>query len=285
MTIEQLIKDSIARLIDNGYVHGEREVMFIASKVFDQDSAWLISHYEDIADPDKVEVVSNAVDQRLKGSPLAYIIGEQPFLGWKFIADSRGLIPRPETEYLVELLLRQIKEFNLTQSDVLEIGTGSGPIAISLKKLMPDLSVTATDVSVDALELAEENARAIDADINFIEGDLFKPVSNQKFDVVVANLPYVPTDKLGFVSEQILDWEPMIAIEAGSDGLLYITPFMEQLASHLNKGGIAAIEMWHDHSDAVKALAKKHLDGYEVIIEKDLAGFDRYAFFLPLITS
>ncbi|MEX0594505.1 MAG: peptide chain release factor N(5)-glutamine methyltransferase [Patescibacteria group bacterium] len=281
-TIETLVRDTTDTLKDNGYVHGEREASFMVSKAIGQDSAWIISHFENIADPEKVVEVEKMVSQRLKGCPLAYILGEQPFLGWKFVADKRGLIPRPETELLVEILVKTIKEFKLEDKKFLEIGTGSGPIAISLKKFFPGAAVTATDISDEALELAEENAKNIQADIDFVEGNLFEPVSGQKFDLIVANLPYVPTERLSFVSDQILDWEPMIAVEAGEDGLKYIAPFIAELSNHLETGAIAAIEMWHDHGDAVKKLSQEHLPNYEVVVEKDLAGFDRYAIFLPL---
>lgn len=284
MTIEELVRKTTDTLIDKGYVHGEREANFIISSVIKQDSAWLISSAEDDIDDGTVEKVDGLTNQRIKGCPLAYILGEQPFLGWKFIADKRGLIPRPETEYLVEKLTKEIKEFSLQEGDFLEIGTGSGPISIALKKFFPSSNITATDISHDAVELAEENAKNLEVDVDFVEGDLFEPVKKQKYQLIVANLPYVPTDKLSFVSDQILDWEPMIAIEAGNDGLQYITPFMEKLSGYLDKIGIGAIEMWHTHGPAVVGLAKKYLPNHEVVIEKDLAGHDRYAIFLPLKT-
>lgn len=282
MTVEDLLRDAASTLRDNGYIHGEREANFMLGKILGKDSAWLTTHPEEEAPAAVGEVLQNMVDKRLQGCPLGYILGEQPFMGLKMRSDKRGLIPRPETEYLVELTARRIKEFGLQDKKFLEIGTGSGPIAIMLKKLFPEADITATDISADALELAEENATAHEVDIDFIESDLFSAVPNKKYDVVIANLPYVPSERLAFVSDQILDWEPMIAIEAGSDGLKYIAPFMEQLEKRLSPTGIAAIEFWHTHGEPVKELAKKNLPDHEVIVEKDLAGFDRYALLLPL---
>lgn len=282
MTIEELVRKTTDTLIDNGYNYGEREANYIISSVIKQDSAWLISHTEDDIDDETVEKVEKLTEKRVKGCPLAYILGEQPFLGWKFIADRRCLIPRPETEYLVEKLVKEIKEFSLQKGKFLEIGTGSGPIAISLKKYFPYSIITATDISDEALELAQENAKNLEVDVEFVEGNLFKPVKKQMNQLVVANLPYVPTEKLSFVSKQILNWEPLVAIEAGDDGLKYIDPFIKKLPEYLDKTGIAAIEMWHTHGPAVVKLAKKYLPSHEVIVEKDLAGHDRYAIFLPL---
>ena len=221
------------------------------------------------------------IEARIKGAPLAYIIGEQPFMGWTLLSDDRALIPRPETEQLVEEMVREIRGFKKESGQILEIGTGAGPISLALKKYFPGSEITATDVSDEALSLAAENAKRLKVHIEFVESDLFKDLPEKKYDVVVANLPYVPTDKLAFTSEQILDWEPMIAIEAGADGLLYIKPFMEELGKYLAPDGIGAIEFWHTHGEPVKELAKKYLPNHEVEIRKDLAGFDRYAFFLP----
>lgn len=284
MTVEELVRKTSDVLIDKGYVHGEREANFIICSVVKEDSAWLISNAEDSIDDETVGRVNQLTKIRLKGCPLAYILKEQPFLGWRFIADKRGLIPRPETEYLVEKLVKEIKEFSLQEGRFLEIGTGSGPISICLKKYFPYSQVTATDISEDALELAQENAKNLEVDIDFLEGNLFDPVKKQKYQLVVANLPYVPTGKLSFISSQILDWEPMMAIEAGKDGLKYIAPFIKKLSEYLSPTGIAAIEMWHTHGPDIVELAKKFLPSHEVVIEKDLASYDRYALFLPLKT-
>ncbi|MEX1052028.1 MAG: peptide chain release factor N(5)-glutamine methyltransferase [Patescibacteria group bacterium] len=282
MTIEDLLSSASNQLRDQGYLHGEREAGFMLGKILQKDSAWLNTHPEETIAPAVADQLQKMVNERLRGCPLGYILGEQPFMGLKLRSDKRGLIPRPETEFLVELSIKHIKEFGLQEKKFLEIGTGSGPIAISLKKFFPTAAVTATDISDDALELAEENATTHEVDVEFIESDLFTDVPKQKYDFIIANLPYVPTERLAFITDQILDWEPMIAIEAGSDGLKYITPFIEQLGRHLSPTGLAAIEFWHTHGQPVKELAKKHLPNHELIVEKDLAGFDRYAFFLPL---
>lgn len=282
MTVEDLLRDATSELQSNGYVHGERETSFMLGKILHQDSAWLNTHPEEEVPAAVGTALQKMVAKRLQGCPLGYILEEQPFMGLKLRSDKRGLIPRPETEYLVEMVNKHIKDFHLQEKSFLEVGTGSGPIAISLKKLFPEATVTATDVSADALELAEENATLHGVDIDFIESDLFRNVPKKKYDLVIANLPYVPTERLAFITDQILDWEPMVAIEAGSDGLKYITPFIEKLDGFLGKNGIAAIEMWHTHGEPVRKLAKQYLPKHEVLIEKDLAGFDRYAIFLPL---
>lgn len=281
MTIEQLLREATDKLKDNGYVHGEREAMLMLQPLFDQDTAWFITHGENEVADETIEQFTEYVEQRINGKPLAYILGTQQFMGWQLACDERALIPRPETEQLVEQVVKQVRDFKLESGKFLEIGTGTGAISLALKKYFPEADVTATDVSTEALELAEENRARLKVDIDFIESDLFNSVPKEQYDLIVANLPYVPTQKLEFVSEQILDWEPMIAIEAGEDGLGYIRPFLNDLPKYLSSHGIAAIEMWHTHADAVIALAK-NLPHHEVVIEKDLAGFDRFALFLPI---
>jgi len=280
MTIEALLRQGTTELIDNGYVHGEREAALLLQPFFSEDTAWLISHGDSHVADEIVEKFEENIRQRISGKPLSYILGTQQFMGWLLSSDERALIPRPETEQLVELLIPQIRKNRLEQGSFLEIGTGSGAIALALKKYFPQSTITATDISEDALELAEENRNRLKLDVEFIESDLFENVPKQKYDVVVANLPYVPSTKLDFVSDQILDWEPMIAIDAGDDGLKYITPFMANLPEYLGSNGVAGIEMWHTHAPAVIELAKS-LKNHRVEIEKDLAGFDRFAFFLP----
>ena len=281
MTVEQLIKGSADELVDAGYVHGEREASIFLAEILGVDTNTIYNRYEDEVDIAATEQMARAVQLRLKGQPLSYITGNQAFMGWKLKSDNRALIPRPETEQLCELLVREIQKRHLQNGQFLEIGTGAGPIAIALKKHCPQAEVTATDVSEEALELAEENAQMLKVEINFLQSDLFASVEKKKFDVIVANLPYVPTQKLNFVSDQILDWEPMVAIEAGEDGMKYITPFLEQAKEYLADNGIIAIEFWHTHGDPVRDIVEKELPNYEVEILKDLAGFDRFAIIKP----
>jgi release factor glutamine methyltransferase len=245
------------------------------------DSGSLMSRYDDDVDESLVETLEDCVNRRISGEPIAYIVGTQNFFGWEFIADKRALIPRPETEQLTEILIRKIRERHLEHGKFLEIGTGAGIISIVLKKHFPDAEILATDISDEALSLAEENAKKLKTEVDFIESDLYEKVPKEKFDLIVANLPYVPTERLAFVSDQILDWEPMIAIDAGNDGLKYIIPMIEQTAEFLNENGIVALEFWHTHGDEVSDLVEKHLPGYKTEVEKDLAGFDRYAIITP----
>src|SRR5579872_4905949 len=167
MTIEDLFRLTSDSLQDAGYVHGQREAEIIISHFLDADSRSIFSFFEKEADPVLVEFTQEALRKRLQGSPISYIIGEQQFMSWKLLTDSRALIPRPETEYLVEELISEIRGYKLETGDFLEIGTGAGPIALTLKKYFSSSKSTASDISEDALDLASENAKRLKVDVEF----------------------------------------------------------------------------------------------------------------------
>ncbi len=277
MLINELLRDSSAQLQDAGYVHGQRESEIILGHLTGLDTTKLFTSGEDEVDDQIVRFMTKAVEERIKGRPLAYIVGTQQFLGFKLKSDERALIPRPETEQLVELLVKKIRANHHENGKILEVGTGAGPIAISLKKIFPSAKVTATDISDEALELAEDNARTIGTEIDFLQSDLLASVPKQSYDVIVANLPYVPEERLAFVSDEILDWEPMVAVRASEDGYDYIRRFLDTVESYSNPGTVIALEMWHTHGPLVEAQVHGIFPDAAVEVAQDLAGFDRFA--------
>lgn len=277
MQLNELLRDSSARLQEAGYTHGQREAEIILGHLTDLDTAKLFTSGEDQVDDQITRRMEKAVDERIKGRPLAYIIGTQQFLGFQLKSDERALIPRPETEQLVEIVVKEIRERRLTAPKILEVGTGAGPIAISLKKFFPAAHIVATDISEEALELAEDNARSLGVEIEFLQSDLLSDVPAKKFDVIVANLPYVPEERLAFVSDEILDWEPMVAVQASHDGYDYIRRFLNQVKPFAKENGLIALEMWHTHGSLVEDQIQTIFPNASVEIKQDLAGFDRFA--------
>lgn len=277
-TLGTLLRNAVDTLGQAGYVHAQREAEIILGHFSGMDTARLFTRGDDEAPASLISQVNRAVDERIQGRPLAYIVGTQSFLGWQLRIDERALIPRPETEQLVEFLVKKIRQNQLEHGRLLEVGTGSGAISIALKKYFPELKITATDISADALELAQDNAQTLSVDIDFIESDLLKNMPKKKYDIVVANLPYVPSERLAFVSEEILDWEPMIAIEAGEDGFRYIRALLESIKPFLATPALIALEMWHTHGSFVQKSVEQNLPNFEVTIEQDLGGYDRFAF-------
>jgi release factor glutamine methyltransferase len=277
MTINEVLQTIAAELEAAGYVHSQREAEILLGHFADLDTAKLYSHGNQEANAGLVAKAQAALSERLKGRPLAYIVGNQPFLGFQLSVDERALIPRPETEQLVELVVKEIRERNLPQPKILEVGTGSGAIAIALKKYFPASKVTATDISAEALELAEDNARALQAQIDFMASDILQAVPPEPYDLVVANLPYVPSERLSFVSEEILDWEPNVAIEAAGDGFGYIGRLLDEVGPYLAPEALLALEMWHTHAPLVQEKVDEVMPPATVEIHQDLAGFERFA--------
>ena len=162
------------------------------------------------------EYYSKLLTRRLNGEPLQYIEEYIPFYSIQINVDARCLIPRPETEYFIEI----IKNNSSSPKNILDVGTGTGCIALMLKKIFSESKVDAVDISEQALELAKENARINDLDVTFEVSDLLENVEKNNYDVVVANLPYIPTSTLQNLDNEVINYEPMIALDGGPDGLI-----------------------------------------------------------------
>ena len=212
--------------------------------------------------------------------PRAYREGTVNFYGFDFGVNSSTLIPRPETEQLVERTVVLAKKYLSDHPRILDIGTGSGVIAITLKKLLPNSTIEATDISLMALETAKSNAKNNQVDIVFRNGSLFEPVKG-KFDLVIANLPYVPAARWRFLENQVRDFEPKDAIISGRDGLKLIKRFCEEVGPYLNQPGVVALEIDDTHGPRVQGFLCKALPNYDCFNEKDLAGRDRFCFAIP----
>ena len=203
--------------------------------------------------------------------PAQYIIGHAKFFGMQLKVDERVLIPRPETEELVELILAENLKDNLK---VLDIGTGSGAIALALAKNRPDWSVTAADISKDALELATENAKSQDLDLTFIRTDCFSEISS-KYDIIVSNPPYISRVDESEVGLNVLHSEPHLALFADEDGLAIYRRIAEESKDFLNDGGKIYLEIGYKQGKSVPALFMENLPEKRVRTLKDQFGQDR----------
>ena len=203
--------------------------------------------------------------------PAQYIIGHAEFFGMQLKVDERVLIPRPETEELVELILTENPDGNLK---VLDIGTGSGAIALSLAKNRADWSVTAADISQDALDLATENAKSLDLEITFIKSDCFSEISS-KYDIIVSNPPYISRVDEAEVGLNVLHSEPHLALFADEDGLAIYRRIAEESKDYLNDGGKIYLEIGYKQGQSVPALFKKNFPEKRVRTLKDQFGQDR----------
>ncbi|OGD61235.1 hypothetical protein A3A71_01400 [Candidatus Berkelbacteria bacterium RIFCSPLOWO2_01_FULL_50_28] len=212
--------------------------------------------------------------------PRAYREGTANFYGFDFKVDTSTLIPRPETEQLVERTVELAKSSLPNELRILDVGTGSGVIAITLKKLLLEASIEATEISAKALEVASANAKNNEVEVTFHVGNMFEPIKG-KFDLIIANLPYVPAARWRFLESPVRDFEPKDSIVAGRDGLKWIRQFCLKVGAYLNQASIVALEIDDFRSERVLKMAQKALPNHTCWIEKDLAGADRFCFALP----
>ena len=225
--------------------------------------------------PDEMAQFKPRLLRRAKREPLQYIDGTAAFRDLVLRVDARVLIPRPETERLVQAVLDWAEGRDALSA--LDVGTGSGAIALALATEGPFARVVAVDVSPDALEVARANAReaAPDAPVDFRLGSLYAAAAGERFDVVVSNPPYVGEDERAALDPEVRDWEPAAALFAGAGGLDVIRPLVEGAAAHLEPGGLLAMEIGAGQADAVTALVRATGAFAEPRVRADLAGRDR----------
>ena len=227
------------------------------------------------------EVLEKLMQRRISGEPLQYILEHQEFWSVDFKVDPRVLIPRPETELLVEQSLMILSEISLRFPSVLEIGTGSGAIAITLAKELKNIFVVATDISMEALVLARENARSagIQHQINFVNGDLFGPLRPPKerapFDLILSNPPYVTRRKIDTLAREVKDHEPRIALDGGEDGLAFYRRIIPEACFYLREGGWLLLEVALGQSGIVSGMIEERGNFLKPQSIPDLSGIGR----------
>ncbi len=210
--------------------------------------------------------------RRGEGEPLQHLLGTVEFCGHEIVCDHRALIPRPETEMLVELIL---KKFTTSPVRVLDMAAGSGCIGLSLAKAWPACDVTLADISEDALDLARLNASRLGLTPKFIRSDLFEKITGS-FDLVTANLPYIPSAEIPALSIEVRR-DPVLALDGGADGLRIVERFINDAPSHLNSNALIALELGHDQGALVAARCAE-LGCQNVSTATDLSGIHRFVF-------
>ncbi|MBF7129505.1 peptide chain release factor N(5)-glutamine methyltransferase [Pediococcus pentosaceus] len=234
----------------------------------------LIMHYREKLFPEQWEKFQTAVKRVAKGEPVQYVTNKATFFGREFYVDKRVLIPRVETEELVETILSKTKR-SRQRLRVLDIGTGSGDIAITLKLERPEWLVTAVDISKDALTVAQRNAESHEAIVDFRLGSLFEPVQGERFDLIISNPPYIADNEKHEMDQSVIDFEPHQALFADDHGLFCYKRIADQLDQYLVEHGELGCEIGYRQGTDLKKyfLEKKYIDQAEVI--KDLSQHDR----------
>ena len=213
-------------------------------------------------------------NRRLKNEPIAYIIEKCEFMGMNFLLNNHTLIPRPDTEILVEKAIEIINKNNF--NNALDIGTGSGAIAISLAKYC-NINVTALDINDKAIEMAKKNANINKVkNIEFIQSDIFEKINN-KYDIIVSNPPYIKTQDIKTLEKNVKNYEPILALDGGKSGLIFYEKITNNAIKYLNKNGYLMLEIGYDQAEDVKNIMENN-NFYNTTVLKDLSGLDRVVF-------
>ncbi|WP_247912278.1 peptide chain release factor N(5)-glutamine methyltransferase [Streptococcus sp. oral taxon 431] len=269
MKLAQIFKDFEEKLIEQGEEAESLSFVYRSLKNL-SFTDFIFALQEEVTDED-YKFVENIFIKLASHIPAQHIIGHTDFLGMQLKVDERVLIPRPETEELVDLILTENPKKNLK---VLDIGTGSGAIALALAKNRPDWSVTATDISQDALELATENSKRQDLNLSFIKSDCFSEISS-KYDIIVSNPPYISRADEVEVGLNVLHSEPHLALFADEDGLAIYRRIAEDSKDYLNDGGKIYLEIGYKQGQSVPALFMENFPEKRVRTLKDRFGQDR----------
>ena len=269
MKLAQIFKDFEEKLIAKGE---EAESLSFVYRILKNLSFtdFVFALQQEVTEEEK-QSVEEIYKKLAAHIPAQYIIGHAEFFGTELKVDERVLIPRPETEELVDLILTENPEENLK---VLDIGTGSGAIALALAKNRPDWSVTAADISQDALDLSLENAKAQNLNLSFIKSDCFSEIS-AKYDIIVSNPPYISREDREEVGLNVLHSEPHLALFADEDGLAIYRRIAEDSKDYLNDGGKIYLEIGYKQGQSVPALFRQHFPEKRVRTLKDQFGQDR----------
>lgn len=269
MKLAQIFKDFEEQLITQG--EEAESLSFVYRSLKNLSFTDFIFAVQKEITPEEKEFVESIYKQLVAHVPAQYIIGLAEFYGMKLKVDERVLIPRPETEELVELILTENPNPNLS---VLDIGTGSGAIALALAKNRPNWCVTASDISPDALNLASENASLQDLKISFKKSDCFEEIA-ENYDIIVSNPPYISRADESEVGLNVLHSEPHLALFAEEDGLAIYRKIAQEAKNHLREGGKIYLEIGYKQGLSVPALFRKYLPEKRVRTLKDQFGQDR----------
>ncbi len=248
------------------------DVAVLMKHVWNTDEIGLVLMKEEKAEDTLVNAFFSLLDRRIAGEPIAYLCGEKEFMSCRFFVNSNVLIPRGDTECVVESAASLLKT---KDPAILDIGTGSGCIAISLAKLFADAKVTAIDVSEQALQCAKKNADENQVSISFRKMDILTEEPDGMYDLIISNPPYIRTDVIKGLEKEVKDYEPLSALDGGEDGLVFYKRIIPLAFKHLKKGGILVFEIGYDQGDAVCHLISQDTSFATPRIIYDLAGRDR----------
>lgn len=278
MTFEQEVR-KYEKLCDQNDVPRETVMAYLV-ELSQQERYNLYANFKEEMPPDLQSAFEAGMARILKQEPMAHVLGYSWFYGYKFIVNEDVLIPRPETEELCANILARMDQYFSKNETIycVDVGTGSGAIAITLCKEEPHVHMMATDISQEALVTARKNAQMNEADVQFMAGDMLQPVieKNIRVDVLVCNPPYIPQEEK--MEKSVVDFEPHVALFGGEDGLKFYREIFADCQKVLKDQAFMAFEMGWDQRERMSQLVEKSLPGWKYEILKDMNGKDRMLF-------
>ncbi len=271
MTLRELLIQGIKKLKNLNINNPQLVSEIFLSDILSKPKEWIIANPDfELKNSKIIDKFNEYIQRKIDGEPVGYIVGKKEFFSINIKVNKNVLIPRPETEILVEKAINVIKKNSLKK--VIDIGTGSGVIAISIKKEVPDIEIIATDISLDALKVAKENSKNLN--INFICCDLFNGVKG-KFDLIISNPPYIKTRDLEKLPEEVKSFEPINALDGGEDGLKYYKKIVIEGKNYLSKNGFIIFEI--GYISVVKKIEKIFAENNfcDIKFFKDYSNFPR----------
>lgn len=277
MTYREVLKIAQEQCEKEGII--AQSAVFLLLELSEMESHNLYYEYDNEMDDELNERFQEALQRLLKQEPLQHILGYEYFYGYKFKVNEDVLIPRPETEELVANVLADYDEyFHGQKVCAIDVGSGSGAIAISLKKEEDNLQMYASDISEKAVVVAKENAQALGVDVTFLVGDMLQPFidENIKVDILVSNPPYIPVEEK--MEKSVVDFEPHVALFGGEDGLKFYRMIFENAHKVIKEKAILAFEMGYNQKEAMEKEARKYFPTDRMETVKDLNGKNRMFF-------
>ncbi|MBR1803110.1 MAG: peptide chain release factor N(5)-glutamine methyltransferase [Clostridia bacterium] len=280
MNKKELLQWGVQKLQESNIEDSFLKARLLAEYILKQTrSEYLINELQKVG-KEKEEAYRKGIEELIQGTPIQYITYEQYFMGLCFYVNENVLIPQPDTEILVEKTIEVVKNMQHKSNyndkiSILDIGTGSGAIAISLTKQLNNVQVMATDISEEALKVAQKNAKEHQVNIQFIQSDLFQELKEEQFDIIVSNPPYIETNVISTLSKEVQS-EPLLALDGGEDGLDFYRSILQNASKYLKENGYLLLEIGYNQGKALLELANQNnwkVESNQVL--QDLNGNDR----------